>query len=178
MTETLEVLLSEEQIRERVKELAAQINRDFAGAEVLVVGILKGSFVFLADLVRYLDIPVKVDFMDVSSYGMTTESSGEVRILKDLEQPIERKNVIVVEDIIDSGTTLKFILGVLQRRRPRSLKVCTFLDKPSRRRVLVIPDYNGFSIPDHFVVGYGLDYAEQYRNLPDICIINTEQDSE
>ncbi len=165
------ILLSEQQIEKRVQELASEISRDFIGEELLVVGILKGAFIFLADLIRNMDVPVQVDFMDVSSYGLSTKSSGEVRIMKDLEQPIEGKNVLIVEDIIDSGTTLKFILEILQRRKPRTLKVCSFLDKPSRRRVPVAPDYNGFTIEDHFIVGYGLDYAEQYRNLPLVSIL-------
>ena len=173
----MKVLLTEKQIQERVKELGSQISHDFAGEEVLVVGILKGAFVFLADLIRQLEIPVKVDFMDLSSYGLSTESSGEVRIMKDLEQPIEGKNVLIVEDIIDSGTTLKFIQEILQRRNPRALKICTFLDKPDRRKVPVVPHYNGFTIPDHFIVGYGLDYAEQYRNLPMVCILEPDHDS-
>ncbi len=170
----MKVLLTEKQIKDRVKELGSQISQDFAGEELLVVGILKGAFVFLADLIRHLDIPVKVDFMDLSSYGLSTESSGEVRIMKDLEQPIEGKNVLIVEDIIDSGTTLKFIHEILQRRNPRTLKICTFLDKPDRRKVPVVSDYNGFTIPDYFLVGYGLDYAEQYRNLPMVCILDAE----
>ncbi len=178
MADKLEILLPEHEIRKRVKELAGEINRDFAGEELLVVGILKGAFVFLADLVRELEVEVKIDFMDVSSYGLTTESSGEVRIMKDLEQPIEGQNVLIVEDIIDSGSTLKYILEMLGGRHPRVLKICTFLDKPDRRRVEVVPDYNGFSIPDHFVVGYGLDYAEKYRHLPGVCILKPSADSE
>lgn len=172
----IKVLLSEQQIRDRVKELGSQISLDFAGEEILVVGILKGAFVFLADLIRQLDVPVQVDFMDVSSYGLSMESSGEVRIMKDLEQPIEGKNVLIVEDIIDSGTTLKIIVEILRRRNPRALKLCTFLDKPSRRRVPVVPHYNGFTIPDDFIVGYGLDYAEQYRQLPMVCILDPNGD--
>lgn len=171
----MRILLSEEQIQERVKELGSQISRDLAGEEVLVVGILKGAFVFLADLIRHMDIPVQVDFMDLSSYGLSSESSGEVRILKDLEQPIEGKNVLIVEDIIDSGVTLKFIKEILLRRNPRSLKICTFLDKPDRRKVPVVSNYNGFTIPDHFVVGYGLDYAEKYRHLPMVYVIEPEK---
>ncbi len=169
------ILLSEQQIEKRVQELASEISRDFIGEELLVVGILKGAFIFLADLIRNMDVLVQVDFMDVSSYGLSTKSSGEVRIMKDLEQPIEGKNVLIVEDIIDSGTTLKFILEILQRRKPRTLKVCSFLDKPSRRRVPVAPDYNGFTIEDHFIVGYGLDYAEQYRNLPMVSILLNQE---
>lgn len=170
----VEVLYPQEAVQARVREIAAQINRDFAGQELLVVGILKGAFIFMADLVRCLEIPVKIDFMDVSSYGLSTESSGEVRIMKDLEEPIEGRNVLVVEDIIDTGLTLKYIIEILQKRRPKSLKICAFLDKPARRKADVIPDYCGFAIPDHFIVGYGLDYADKYRQLPDICILKPE----
>ena len=172
----MRILLTEKQIQDRVKELGSQISRDFAGEEVLVVGILKGAFVFLADLIRHIDIPVQVDFMDLSSYGLSTETSGEVRILKDLEQPIEGKNVLIVEDIIDTGITLKFIKEILLRRNPRSLKICTFLDKPERRKVPVVSNYNGFTITDQFVVGYGLDYAEQHRHLPAVYIIEPDKD--
>lgn len=169
----MRVLLSEEQIKERVKELGNEISRDFVGEELLVVGVLKGAFVFLADLIRHIDLPLQVDFIDLSSYGLTTESSGEVRIMKDLEQPIEGKNVLIVEDIVDTGYTLKYIKEIMLRRNPRSLRICTFLDKPDRRKVPIVSDYNGFTIPDHFVVGYGLDYAEQYRHLPQVCIVET-----
>jgi hypoxanthine phosphoribosyltransferase len=170
----MKVLLTEKQIQERVKELGSQISHDFAGEEVLMVGILKGAFVFLADLMRHLDIPVKIDFVDLSSYGSSTESSGEVHIRKDLEHPIEGKNVLIVEDIVDTGITLKFISEIFQGRNPRTLKICTFLDKPDRRKVPVVSDYNGFTIPDYFIVGYGLDYAEQYRNLPMVCILDPD----
>lgn len=170
----VDILFSEEEVQSKVRELAAQISLDYKGEDLLVVGILKGAFVFMADLIRHLDLNVQLDFMDVSSYGAGDRSSGEVRIMKDLEQPIENQNILIVEDIIDSGLTLKYIIEILGRRKPKSLKVCTFLDKPSRRKVQMSPDYNGFSIPDKFIVGYGLDYAEKYRNLPAICVLKPE----
>lgn len=170
----LEVLFTEQEVQRKVQELGAQISKDYQGEELLVVGILKGAFVFMADLIRHLNLPVKVDFMDMSSYGMSDRSSGEVRILKDLEQPIEGKNVLIVEDIIDTGLTLKYILEILMRRKPKSLKICTFLDKPSRRKSDVVPDYNGFTIPDHFAVGYGLDYSEHYRHLNGVYTLKPE----
>ena len=169
--EPTRVLLTADQIQERVEQLAQSVNADFAGQELVVVGILAGSFIFLADLVRRITVPLVIDFMDLSSYGTSTESSGEVRILKDLEMPVEGKNVLVVEDIVDTGLTLKYVVGVLNKRRPQKLKVCVLLDKPSRRKTDFVPDYCGFTIPDEFVVGYGLDYAEKYRNLPDIRIL-------
>lgn len=169
-----EVLFEEEQIQARVRELGAEITRDYEGKDLLVVGILKGAIVFLADLLRSIDLKVKLDFMAVSSYGDAMESSGVVRILKDLEQSLEGKNVLIVEDIVDSGLTLNYLVQNLKSRRPASLKVCTFLDKPERRQVEVQVDYKGFSIPDKFVVGYGLDYAERYRNLPYIGILKPE----
>lgn len=171
-TDLFQVLFDAEEIDARVRDLARRISRDYAGEELLVIGILKGAFVFMADLIRYLDIPARIDFMDVSSYGLSTESSGQVRIMKDLEHPIDGRNVLVVEDIVDTGLTIKYIRDILEKRHPRSLKICTFLDKPARRKVEVEVDYVGFAIEDHFIVGYGLDYAEKYRNLSDICILN------
>ncbi|MEA4925044.1 MAG: hypoxanthine phosphoribosyltransferase [Syntrophomonadaceae bacterium] len=168
----VEVLLTQEAVRNRIKELAGEISRDYAGQEILVVGILKGAFIFMADLVREIDIPLKLDFMDVSSYGISTVSSGEVRIMKDLEESIEGKNVIIVEDIIDTGLTLKYITAILKKRSPQSLKICCLLDKPSRRKSAIQPDYTGFVIEDLFVVGWGLDYAERYRNYPAIGVLN------
>lgn len=170
----VDILYTEDEVQAKVKELAARISQDYAGQDLLVVGILKGAFVFMADLIRHLDLKVHIDFMDVSSYGAGAKSSGEVRIMKDLEQPIEDKNLLIVEDIIDSGLTLKYIIEILGKRKPRSVKICTFLDKPSRRKVNMVPDYNGFSIPDKFVVGYGLDYAEDYRHLPAVCVLKPE----
>lgn len=169
-----QVLLSEEVIAKRVKELGEQISRDYRGCELVVVGILKGALVFMADLIRHLSIPVIMDFAVVSSYGAATKTSGVVRILKDLDQPIEGKHVLIVEDIIDTGLTMHYLINNFKARKPLSVKVCTLLDKPSRREVDIVPDYCGFSIPDHFVVGYGLDYAEYYRNLPQVGVLKPE----
>lgn len=169
-----EILITEQQITSRVAELGRQISRDYAGREILVVGILKGAVLFLADLVRHIDVPVCLDFMAVSSYGATTASSGVVQIIKDLEQNIEGRHVLIVEDIVDTGLTLKYLRDNLATRRPASLRICTLLDKPGRRKVPVQVDYNGFVIPDEFVVGYGLDYAERYRNLREILVLKTE----
>ncbi|MFZ5644590.1 MAG: hypoxanthine phosphoribosyltransferase [Bacillota bacterium] len=169
-----EILISEEEIARKVKELAEKISKDYQGKNILVVGIIKGAVVFLSDLIRNLTVPLNIDFMAVSSYGKASQSSGVVKILKDLDQSIEGRHVIVVEDIVDTGLTLKYMLENLKTRKPASLKICTLLDKPSRRKVDVTPDYNGFEIPDKFVVGYGLDYAEYYRNLRDICVLKPE----
>ena len=160
------VLLTKEQIANRVRELAEQISADFAGRELLVIGVLKGSWIFLADLVRLITIPVAVDFMMASSYGAGTDSSGEVKIVLDLKAPVDGRDVLVVDDILDSGLTLKQIIDNLNSRRPRSLKVVVLMDKPDRRRVDIKSDYVGFKIPNKFVVGYGVDYAERFRNLP------------
>lgn len=164
-------MFTEEQIREKVIELGKQIENDYKGEEILVVGILKGANVFTCDLIRQIDLDVKIDFMSVSSYGSGTESSGTVRILKDLDTDIKGKNVLIVEDIIDSGRTLSNLVKELQIREPKSLKLCTLLDKPSRRVVDVDVEYVGFEIEDKFIVGYGIDYAEKYRNLPYIGIV-------
>ncbi|MBM3315772.1 hypoxanthine phosphoribosyltransferase [candidate division WOR-3 bacterium] len=165
------VLFSSEQIQRRVEELARQVSRDYAGREPLVVGILKGSWVFLADLVRRLDVPVTIDFMTVSSYGASTRSSGVVKIVLDLKCPLENRDVLVVEDILDSGLTMSYLLKHLRLRRPRSLKLCVLMDKPERRKVEITPDYVGFTVPDRFVVGYGADFNERYRYLPYIgCV--------
>ena len=168
------VLFSEEQLEQRVCELAAQIDRDYAGKEPLLVSVLRGSFVFMADLVRHITLPCTVDFMAVSSYGSGTTSSGQVKIIKDLSEQIEGKDVIVVEDILDSGNTLSYLLKLLEQRKPASIRLCTLLDKPERRVKPVEVHYSGFTIPDAFVVGYGLDYAEHYRNLPYIGILKPE----
>ena len=165
------VLFSEEQLRQRVAEIAAQIDRDYAGKEPLLVSVLRGSFVFMADLVRSIHLPCTVDFMAVSSYGSGTSSSGQVKIVKDLSEQIEGRDLIVVEDILDSGNTLSYLLQLLQARRPASVRLCTLLDKPSRRTKPVELHYSGFTIPDYFVVGYGLDYDEKYRNLPYIGVL-------
>ncbi|MCL6611831.1 MAG: hypoxanthine phosphoribosyltransferase [Peptococcaceae bacterium] len=169
-----EILISEDRIAAKVKELGERISEDYRGKDVLMVGILKGAVVFMADLIRHVNVPLAIDFMAVSSYGKSSESSGVVQILKDLDQSIEGRHVIVVEDIVDSGLTLRYMLDNLSTRKPASLKICTLLDKPSRRKADVTPDYNGFVIPDRFVVGYGLDYAENYRNLRDIAVLRPE----
>ena len=168
------VLYTEEQLKARVKELGAQITADYAGKSPLIASVLRGSYVFMADLTRAIDLPISVDFMAVSSYGAGTSSSGQVQILKDLSDRIDGKDLIVVEDILDSGNTLYYLLDVLRARRPASIRLCTLLDKPSRRVRPIQPDYCGFTIPDAFVVGYGLDYAEHYRNLPYIGILKRE----
>ncbi len=167
----VEVLFDRATLREKVAELGKQISRDYQGSDLLVVGILKGAFIFMADLIREIDVPVELDFMDVSSYGLSTSSSGEVRIVKDLEYSIKDRDVLIVEDIVDTGLTLKYISEVLKNRNPRSIKIACLLDKPSRRKAEIYPDYVGYSIPDKFVVGYGLDYAEQYRHYPAVCIL-------
>jgi len=169
-----EVLLSKEQIDQRVREIGRQISRDYAGRDLVVVGILKGAIIFLSDLVREISVPVTLDFVATSSYGDSSISSGAVRILKDLEGGIEGRDVLIVEDIVDTGLTLLYLLQNLRSRNPASLKVCTLLDKPERRTVEITPDYLGFSIPNAFVVGYGLDYAEKYRNLPYIAVLKPE----
>ena len=169
-----EVLFSEEQLAKRVGELAEQINRDYADKEILLVSVLRGSFIFMADLVRRITRPCRVDFMSVSSYGKGSTSSGQVQITKDLSEDISGLHVIVVEDILDSGNTLSYLLRLLEQRNPASIRLCTLLDKPDRRKVEVAVHYSGFTIPDAFVVGYGLDYAEKYRNLPYIGILKPE----
>ncbi|MBM6939411.1 hypoxanthine phosphoribosyltransferase [Pseudoflavonifractor phocaeensis] len=168
------VLFSEEQLAQRVAEIAARIDKDYAGKEPLLVSVLRGSFIFMADLVRQITIPCTVDFMAVSSYGSGTTSSGQVKIVKDLSENIEGKNVIVVEDILDSGNTLSYLLRLLEARHPASIRLCTLLDKPERRTKPVAVQYSGFTIPDEFVVGYGLDYDERYRNLPYIGVLKPQ----
>ena len=168
------VLYTKEEIDARVKELGEQISRDYAGKDPVFVGILKGSFIFMADLVRAVSIPCSMDFMSVSSYGSGTQTTGAVKIIKDLSQDIEGKDVIMVEDILDSGNTLSYLLKILENRHPASIRLCTLLDKPERRVKPVEVHYTGFSIPDAFVVGYGLDYAERYRNLPYIGVLKPE----
>ena len=166
-----EILFSEEQLKERVAQIAAQIDRDYAGKELMLVSVLRGSFIFMADLVRAITVPCTVDFMAVSSYGAGTVSSGQVQITKDLSEDITGRHLLVVEDILDSGNTLSYLLEVLRARKPASIRLCTLLDKPERRVKPVHLDYTGFAIPDAFVVGYGLDYNEYYRNLPYIGVL-------
>ncbi len=168
------VILSKEQISERVRELGEIINQDYSDKQLFVIGILRGAAVFMADLIRQIDLPMELDFMAVSSYGISTKSSGVVRIVKDLDSTITDKDVLIVEDIVDSGLTLKYIVENLKSRKPASIRLCTLLDKPSRRVADVEVQYNGFIIPDEFVVGYGLDYGEKYRNLPYIGVLKPE----
>jgi hypoxanthine phosphoribosyltransferase len=167
----MEVLFSREAIDGRVRELAGQITRDYADRDLIVVGVLKGAFVFMADLIRALAVPCEVDFVRLASYGSGSVSSGEVRIGKDLEEPIAGRDVLIVEDIVDTGLTLSRLVERLRERHPASVRVCVFLDKPERRRVPFAADYVGFTIPDRFVVGYGLDYDEKYRFLPDVRVV-------
>lgn len=169
-----EVLLTEEQIQSKVKELAAIVSQEYEGRNPLVICVLKGAFIFMADLAKNITTPIELDFMAVSSYGKAARSSGEVRIVKDLDQSVEGRDVLIVEDIIDSGLTLSYLIDVLERRNAHSVKVVTLLDKPGRRTTEINADYTGFVIPDAFVVGYGLDYAEKYRNLPYIGILKPE----
>ena len=166
-----EVLLSGEQVQARVAELGAQLATDYADRDPVLVSVLKGSIIFLADLVRAMPIPLSIDLMEVSSYGASTESSGQVRILKDLSTSIEGREVIVVEDIIDTGLTLNYLLRYLHDKGPASIRICCLLDKPARRLAEIEIDYRGFTIPDRFVIGYGLDYGERYRNLPYIGVL-------
>src|SRR5690554_572552 len=170
-----EILFSEDKIQKKVQELGNQISNDYnKDDEVVVVGILKGANVFMSDLIRKIDIPIYIDFMAVSSYGCSTESSGVVRILKDLDLEIEGKHILIVEDIIDTGLTLKYLTDNLKTRNIKSLKICTLLDKPKRRKCDLNIDYRGFEIPDKFIVGYGIDFAEKYRNLPYIASLKEE----
>ncbi len=166
-----QVMITEEQLKQRVKELGKQISEDYKGEEILVVGILKGAILFLSDLVREISVDTKIDFMAVTSYGSSTKSSGVVRILKDLDSGIEDQNVIIVEDIIDSGITLHYLRDYLLGRMPKTLKICTLLDKPERREADIKADYTGFEIENKFIVGYGLDYDQKYRNLPYITCL-------
>ena len=165
------VLFTEEALKARVAELAGEIDRDYAGREPMFISVLRGSFIFMADLVRAVALPCTMDFMAVSSYGSGTTSSGQVKITKDLSESIEGRDIIVVEDILDSGNTLSYLFQLLQARHPASVRLCTLLDKPSRRTKPITADYTGFTVDDLFVVGYGLDYAEKYRNLPYIGIL-------
>jgi hypoxanthine phosphoribosyltransferase len=170
--EKLKILIRRAAIQKRVRETARRITRDFRGQRVHLVGVLKGACIFLSDLVREIGLETSIDFIAVSSYGRGTESSGQVRVLKDLDSSIAGLNVILVEDILDTGLTLSYLLRNLRQRRPKALRVAALLDKPSRRLKAVKGDYIGFTIPNEFVVGYGLDYAEQYRNLKDVCILS------
>ena len=169
-----EVYFTEEQLHEKVAELGARITEDYRDKNPLIVSVLKGSYVFMADLTRAIDTPCNVDFMVVSSYGKGTKTSGEVQIIKDIAQPIDGRDLLIVEDILDTGVTLSHLVPMLKLRRPNSVRLCTILSKPSRRKVDIEPDYCGFEVPDEFVVGYGLDYDEKYRNLPYVGVLKPE----
>ena len=173
----LRVLITREQIAAKVAQIGERITADFAGESLMLIGVLKGAAIFLADLARQINLDTTFDFLAVSSYGSARQQSGEVRLVKDIDLPIEGRNIILVEDSLDTGLTLTFLLSMLQARRPKSLKVAALLDKISRRTEPVHGDYVGFAIPDEFVVGYGLDFAEQYRNLPDICVLESGSES-
>ena len=174
MAETIKELFSEEAIDARIRELGAQISRDYAGKELHLICVLKGSSFFTCELAKRITVPVYLDFMSVSSYGSETTSSGVVKIVKDLDSPLKGKDVIVMEDIVDTGYTLSYLMGMLKGREPASLRLCTLLDKPERRVAEVFVDYIGFTIPDKFIVGYGLDYDQKYRNLPYIGTVEFE----
>ena len=176
MSEKIRVLISEEEVDARIQEVADQINKDYAGREIHMICVLKGGVFFMCELAKRIKVPVSLDFMSVSSYGDDTKSSGVVKIVKDLDQPLEGREVLVVEDIIDSGRTLSYLLKILQNRNPHNVRLCTLLDKPERRVVDVTVDYCCFNIPDEFVVGYGLDYAQKYRNLPYIGVVEFGED--
>ena len=167
-------LVTEEQLKNKVIELGKKITEDYNGEEVIIIGVLKGCTVFMSDLIRQIDLPLQIDFMVASSYGNDTKTSGNVKIIKDINIDVHNKNVIIVEDIIDTGLTMKNLKGIFEVRQCKSIKICTLLDKKERRKVEVSADYVGFDIPDEFVVGYGLDYAGKYRNIPEICILKPE----
>jgi hypoxanthine phosphoribosyltransferase len=167
----LEVLFSREQIRSRVLEIGRQIDHDYAGEKIVLVGVLKGAAIFLSDLARSISVDNTFDFVAVSSYGKGLRTSGAVKLIKDLDQPIEGKNVIIVEDILDTGLTLGFLRSLFEQHQPKTLRIAALLDKPSRRVEKIDADYVGFTIPNQFVIGYGMDFAERYRNLPDICLM-------
>jgi len=167
-------MISDAEVAKRIQELGAQIMADYKDGDLVLIGILKGAFIFVADLARAINRPVRMDFMGISSYGKGKTSSGEVKVTKDLDASIEGANVIIVEDIVDTGVTLSYLIGLLHNRKPRSIRIAALLDKPDRRLRPVQVSYTGFTIPDEFVVGYGLDYAEDYRGLKDICILSDE----
>ena len=176
MSERISVLLTEEAVDQRIKEIGEQITKDYEGKNIHLICVLKGGVFFMCELAKRIDVPVSMDFMAISSYGADTKSSGVIRIVKDLDESITGKDVLVVEDIVDSGRTLNYLLMMLKERKPNSLKLCTLLDKPERRVIDVDVDYTGFEIPDEFVVGYGLDYAQKYRNLPYIGVVHLDEE--
>lgn len=173
-----EVLVTKEQIREKVQQIGRAISQDYEGKDLALIGVLKGGCVFLSDLIREISININLDFIAVSSYGQSTTTSGVVRLIKDVDIDVKDKHVLLVEDIIDTGLTLKYLKELFMAREPKSVKVCSILDKPSRRKVEIKGDYVGFEIPNEFVIGYGLDYMEKYRNLPEICVLNPSVYSE
>lgn len=166
-----EVLVTKESLEEKARELGKRISSDYEGKELVLIGVLKGGVVFFADLIRHITIPIEMDFISVSSYGSSTKSSGVVRIIKDIDIDITNKHVLIVEDLVDTGLTLRYLKDLFEDRGPKDVKVCTALDKPSRRKVEVEVAYNGITIPDKFVVGYGLDFGGKYRNLPEVCVL-------
>ena len=174
MSEKIKVLLSEEEVDSRIKQIAAKVSKDYAGKEIHLICVLKGGVFFTCELAKRITVPVSLDFMSVSSYGDDTKSSGVVKIVKDLDQDLSGKDVLIVEDILDTGVTLSHLVPMLKLRRPNSVRLCTILSKPSRRKVDIEPDYCGFEVPDEFVVGYGLDYDEKYRNLPYVGVLKPE----
>jgi len=169
------ILFNHDEIEATVRRLAAEIKDDYQARDPLLIGILKGSFMFMADLVRFLDFPLEVEFVRLSSYGRGRQSSGKVRVVKGLTSSIKGRDVLIIEDIVDTGLTTSFLLDYLRKKKPASLKLCTLTDKPSRRQTPVIIDYLGFTVPDKFLVGYGLDWDEKFRNLPDICYLEVEE---
>jgi len=172
---TVHILFSHDEIKATVRRLAAEVKDDYQARDPLLIGILKGSFMFMADLVRFLDFPLEVEFVRLSSYGRGRQSSGKVRVVKGLTSSIKGRDVLIIEDIVDTGLTTSFLLDYLRKKKPASLKLCTLTDKPSRRQTPVIIDYLGFTVPDKFLVGYGLDWDEKFRNLPDICYLEAEE---
>ncbi len=174
MNEIKKILIKESDIKRKVKEVADTVTADYAGEKLLAVCVLRGASIFFADLVREINLDLELDFISASSYGSGTSSSGEVKMIKDLSEPIAGKNVLIVEDIVDTGITLSYLKKIFATRNPKSLRICTLLDKPSRRRTELVPEYRCFEIPNEFVVGYGLDYNERFRALKDVCVINED----
>jgi len=173
----LKVLISREEIKNTVARLAKEIKEDYHDTQPLLISVLKGSFMFMADLIRQLDLPVEIDFIKLSSYGAGMKSSGEVKVVQELKTPIKGRDVLVIEDVVDTGLTISFLLNYLRKKKPASLKLCALTDKPSRHKAPVSIDYLGFTLPDKFIVGYGLDLHEKFRNLPDICVLENDESS-
>jgi hypoxanthine phosphoribosyltransferase len=171
LQQQLKILISRDEISKAIDRLAREIKQDYQDKQPLLIGVLKGSFVFMADLIRQLDLPLELDFIRLSSYGAARESSGKVRVVQGVKTPVRGRDVLVIEDIVDTGITISFLLDYLKKKKPASLKLCTLTDKPSRRRIPVLIDYRGFTVPNKFIVGYGLDFNQRFRNLPDIYIL-------